>query len=256
MFNTAEDIFLSFLDRVKRTNNPVITRAKFVGLWNDQAINSWIDSMKFTGFELTETQMTDLEPLFVFTDTDYIYGTEQLYPMAPIAANVFPIPKTGTYNGVIIGSDGSTAGVQVEYPKYKRFISVSFKVKYLSGNSCGLTGVSDWIIAHPKKSHLDKFTSKSSFLKPSAKLFYYKLANNNIYVYLADEVEVLGMRLEYLRYPNLMSVENNVFTYTKDLGQDQLESIRDEAVRLYLESVTDPRWQTFSQENAKESQNR
>ena len=38
-------------------------------------------------------------------------------------------------------------------------------------------------------------------------------------------------------------------SYTLDLGQDQLEEIRNESVRLYLERVQDPRWQSFLHED-------
>ena len=244
MFSTVETIYQSFLDGIRMTKQSVVRRDKFSRIWNEWAINQWVkDNLSFReGFEYSDKQIDDLQTLIVSTDGVFLFNGSILYPIAPVvgSTNVFPIPRVDT---TLLSSRGKTA----TYPLYK-----STKKVWVDNGT-------KWIEASPLKAISEGFTKSSHYTGPSATHVYYKIMNDNVYIENGDSFDAVSIRYEYLRYPNIMSYDTatNALTYTIDLGQDQLEEIRDIAVRLYLERTTDPRYKSFFQEDLvkKNSQN-
>lgn len=236
MFNNVEAIFQSFLDGIRMSKQSVVKRDKFSRIWNEWALNQWVKanlSIK-EGYEYSDKQFIDLQSLIVSTDGIYVYNGSTVYPIASETGktNVFSVP---TLDSPIMNTDGRS----YLYPLLK-----SIKKVWVNNGTI-------WVEASPLKAISENFTKNSHYTGPSAKRVYYKLMNDKVYIDNGSSFTATAIRYEYLRYPNLMSYDTsaNTLSYTIDLGQDQLEEIRDEAVRLYLERTTDPRYKSFFNED-------
>jgi len=239
MWTTADDIYGSFLDGIRRTSQTVVKKAKFSRIWNDWALNRWVKenlSIK-EGLDLTDKQRMDLDPLIVLTDGKYRYeDSTVLSAITPASwtTNVFIMP-----DGVTAISNES--GVDIIYPNCKRITKVWFKID----------SSSTYVKGTPFKAIDEDFITKSKYSAPSTELPYYRVRNGKIELITASGSLGTAMKLEYIMYPNVMTYVSatNSLSYTLNFGQDQLEEIRDIAVRLYLERIKDPRWQSFLQED-------
>lgn len=233
MFNTGEDIYLSFLEGIRRSNQSVVQRSKFVEIWNNWVLNQWVKDNIPEGYELTEKQIDDLQSLIVVTDGKYTYNGTVLYPISH-NNNLFDIPSLSPVSYI---TDSGQEGSQV-YPLYKSLKKVWFRFS-----------ASDWVNATPLKAISESFVRNSSYSAPTSKRFYFKLRSNKIEAIVGDG-EGLRMKLEYLRYPNTMSIESGNIVYTIDLSQSILEEVRGMAVRIHLEKNSNPRYQSFLQEES------
>jgi len=238
MFNTVEDIYQSFLDGIRMVKQSVVKRDKFTRIWNEWALNQWVkDNLSIReGFEYSDKQIDDLQSLIVSTDGIYNYNGTVLYPIAPVSGktHVFPLPTLGVALTIV----GDVTGTIV-FPKLK-----SLKKVWVYNGS-------EWIECSPLKAISEGFTKKSYYTGPNATRVYYKVMNNTVLIENNDSFDPTSIKYEYLRYPNTMvyNSSGNDITYTLDLGQDQLEEIRDMAVKLYLERVSDQRYKSFFQED-------
>jgi hypothetical protein len=133
----------------------------------------------------------------------------------PTATNIFDLPTT-----------------------YKRMLRVWFR----------LSATGDWIKSYPLRSIDESFVLNSKYSAPSTTLLYHRTYANKVEAVTPTGYAASTMQIMYIRYPNEMSYAGGTIVYVIDLGQEQLEEIRDIAVRLYLERVKDPRWQSFLQE--------
>lgn len=235
MWTTGNDIYISFTDGIRRTSQSVVPKSKFVRLWNEWALPEWmkINTSIKEGVELTEKQIEDLQSLIVRTD-GITYN-----PISPSTTNVFPLPIDHTSTVSINTIDPSTYVVAAELlPICTRVLRVWFK----------LSATGSWIKSYPLRTIDESFVLNSQYSAPSTTLLYHRTYSNNIQAVTPTGYTATMMELMYIRYPNQMSYVDPNITYTLDLHQEQLEEVRDIAVRLYLERVKDPRWQSFLQE--------
>ena len=244
MFQSATDIFKSFLDGIRKTHTATVLPETFVRLWNEWAMPEWVASNVSLkeGVELSQKQIDDLANLRV------------IYDIAPYnaAAGVFKKPAPAMTEAVL----DSFLQVSVASANVKRYLrawNVMFQLNYgtdASMQECGLTGVSEtWSMAKYMRSNMESVIRKSPYRKPKDSRLYYQVAGDYIKMVTDPESETqpVFMRLDFLRYPNEMSYSNG-FSYTIDLPFYQLTEIIAIAVRLYLERVQSPRWQSFFQE--------
>lgn len=239
MFTSGEEIYQSFLDGIRRTKQSVVKRDKFIRIWNEWSLNEWVNrNLSFQeGFELTQKQINDLETLVVITDGKSDYDGDFMYPIRSSADDgFFKMPKKGL---IIpwVNVDTNVTGTQV-YAPYKRSINIWFMLR----------DGSTWIKSTPMKAIDENFIKTSNYSQPATDMAYHKTRNGYIEFIGGSGTEAKAMKMEYIKYPNEMSVSGTTISYTLDLGQDQIEEIRDIAVGLYLERVTDQRWQSFLQE--------
>lgn len=210
MWTTADQIYVSFRDGLRRTSQSTVQPSLFVRLWNEWALPEWVkmNLSMAEGVELTQKQTDDLQSLIVIGNIN------------PTSTNTFALPTSPT--------------------KYKRMLRVWFR----------LVASGDWIKSYPLRSIDESFVLGSKYSAPSTTLLYHRTYQNNIVAVTPTGYNAVEMQIMYLRYPNEMSYDDGteVWTYTIDLGQEQLEEIRDIGIRLFLERVKDPRWQSFLQE--------
>ncbi len=241
MFTTAEDIYQSFLDGIRRTKQSVVKRDKFIRIWNEWSLNEWVNrNLSFQeGFELTQKQIDDLETLIIVTDGSFdIDGNTDDDLMYPLYSTngLFKLPKK-SLSVPYIDVDTNTTGTMI-YSPYKRSISIWFMLR----------DTTTWVKSTPLKAIDVDFITQSNYSSPAADMIYHKIRNGHV-EFVGGTAEAEAMKLEYVKYPNEMSLLSGSLAYTIDLGQDQLEEVRDIAVGLYLERVTDKRWQSFLQED-------
>lgn len=217
MWTTADDIYISFLDGVRRTSQSVIKKSVFTRVWNEWALPQWtkINLSGVEGVELTEKQIEDLQSLIIHTD-GIVYN-----PITPSSTNIYDLP------------DGTI------YPSYKRVLRVWFRFS--------TTG--DWIKSYPLRSIDESFVLNSKYSAPSLTLLYHRMRSDKIQAVTPVGYSTTEMNLMYVKEPNLIVyTAPDTITYTIDFKQEQLEEIRDISVRIYLERAKDPRWQSFIQE--------
>lgn len=235
MWTTGNDIYVSFTDGIRRTSQSVVPKSKFVRLWNEWALPEWmkINTSIREGVELTQKQIEDLQSLIVKTDgVDY-------NPIYTTGTNIFPLPIEHTSTISINTIDPTTFVVAAEsLPICTRVLRVWFK----------LSPAGSWIKSYPLRTIDESFVLNSKYSAPSSTLLYHRTYNNKIEAVTPIGYTATMMELMYIRYPNQMEWNDPTIDYTLDLHQEQLEEVRDIAVRLYLERVKDPRWQSFLQE--------
>lgn len=234
LFSNGEAIYQAFLEGIKKPSTDTIPRDVFTRIWNIWALTDWVaDNVSMReGVELTEKQIEDLRML------------REQFDFGPSAVNQFSIP-----NGTVIYPTVPVS--TIPQPLYKRSISKMIKLNYDSSSAqeCGLGGISEWMDLHILRSMKKSSTYKSKLKSPSDHMVYYEVIKNNIIIINNETIGSIAylMRLDYIRYPNEMSVENNLIVYTFDLPQEQLKEILDYAIRLYLERSNDPRYQKWLQ---------
>jgi len=244
MLETAEDIYRAFLDGIKKNSTSIVTPNQFNRIINDWGQDEWLKQNCLT-IEFNQKQIEDLERIRVVTDGEFTLNGNVIYPIAPTTSNLFIIPKY-TYDIVNRQPDG-TEGLQT-YPPYYRLLNVSFKLEYGSENECGLTGISDWLDAKIMRSDLRNVIMDNPFRKPTDARLYYEILNGQIRLITGTNSIGYSMRIEYLRRPNdIVFVPGEEGTPCEFNHEIQKEII-DIAVRVYLERVKDPRWQSFIQE--------
>lgn len=257
MLSNSEDIFKSFLYGIRKSDTSTIKPDKFVRIWNDWALKDWKNTNHFY----------DLSPEMNKIIRDKLQNLIRLYILGPTSANkwIFLLP-----DGVITsftmpasGSGGSTSSTvdsslyeSEVMPKYARHLSAQFKLDYDTNSSqeCSLTGYSQWLDGVLAFNDDISVYRKSYYLKPSDERIYYKIADGKIYVDNGYETQPYQCLLEYLKDLNQMSYAGGTFTYDIDLTQEQLQEVVDSAVRIHLENLTSPRYQSFLNEDKLRSQ--
>lgn len=261
MLSTTQDIYLAFLDGIKKESTSVVTPFLFNRLINEWGQDLWLAD-KVTEIELNQKRIDDLEVLRVVTDGVYTWDDPSLpavnaslvYSITPDTTNgyIFTLPKD---DSVAIPN---TSGTNKKYPKYYRFLNVMFKIMYVS-DSCGRTGESDWQWPYIMRSDNRATVYSNPYRKPTNDRLYYEIVNGKIRVETDTTSYPTKMRLEYIRWPHAIwfdstapTTESRNFSHTAgqgcvncELPEAQKREIVDVCVRTYLERVKDPRYQSF-----------
>jgi len=261
MFSTASDIYLSFLDGIRKTYTTTVKPEVFCRIWNEWAMPEWIASNTSLkeGVDLTQKQIDDLAKLI------HIYHV----PVSTGSGTLFKKPYAGQ-SGV---KDGLTGNSVSSVKDYLRALRVQFKLNYegdreelrapwepepnpipsslSSDQECGLNGTSDWISSTYMRSNMENVIMASPYRKPKDNRLYHKILEDYIVMVTDPNAgsPATWMRLEFICYPNQMTFSNNAFAFTLDLPFYQLTEIVSVAVKLYLERIQSPRWQSFFQED-------
>lgn len=268
ILETTKDLYFAFLDGIKKEYTGTVVPAVFNRIWNEWAQIEWVrQNISFVeGVELTQKQIDDLSVLMVVCDGNIPVLTTPLDPIAPAmgSQNIFELPDlasgpTATPVGYFVTLPSYPSG-NSEYPRMIRFLSASFKIMYVN-NECNLTGVSDWLDAKILRSDKENHIMRSVYRKPKDSRLYYRRGNRNVQLITGTSSYGVAMKLEYIRWPR------NIFfdainqddlptaDYTSGNGSINCElpsevrkEIVDIAVRLYLERVRDPRYQSYLNE--------
>lgn len=227
-FNSASDIYQSFLDGIRRQGHSFFSAQKFVRIWNEWAIPAWVkeNTSLREGVDISSKQIEDLQGLIVTTDGVHSVGAFILNPIDVEPDGYrFKLPKL---------SQLST------YPRVLRTLSV----RVLLNDGGGYRK------AHLLRSNRRNMVLDSKIIQPSQTNIYYYPENNYLRIWCGDEYQGSKIKLTYVRQPNAMSYNSEVtppWIYDIDMTDDQLEEIRNKAVEIYLERYSDPRYQSFFQ---------
>ena len=258
MLSTAQSLHVAFLDGIKKSYQGTVPPETFVRIWNEWAMPEWLSSNVSIneGIDLTQKQIDDLSVLihrFVFV-------------AATVNPNIYPIPTGNSVHKILFNGDE----VDVKLPKYYRKVNIRFKLNYDSAKEqeCSLKGISDWLGASFLNSDQVSAIYKSVYRTPKDSLLYWRrhqaitLADepttnpvNKIISTKVDSIEMITdaingsqskyMLLEYIAFPKEISFNPAV---SSELWEEANREIVMIAVRLYLERVRDPRYQSFLME--------
>ena len=135
MLDTANSLYVAFLDGIKKSYTGTVVPAIFERIWNQWAQVEWLKNNVSSeeGIELTEKQIDDLAVLV----NRWHFNASTLTP------NVYTLPTGESLHDVVY--DGTTETILL--PKYYRALSIRFKLNYNSSSNqeCSLTGVSEWL---------------------------------------------------------------------------------------------------------------
>ena len=269
ILETTRDMYYAFLDGIKKEYTGTVVPDVFNRIINEWGQYEWLrQNVSYVeGVELTQKQLDDLQVLVVVLDNQIPVITTPLAPIAPMAGgqNVFQVPDlpsgpTLTPVGYFISIPSYPNGAIVNYPRYYRLLNVFFKIRYVN-NVCGLTGESEWLDARIMRSDRESTIKNSPFRRPADDNLYYRMINRHIQLITGTQSYGVAMNLSYLRWPRNIyfdqTNQNDVATadYAPGNGSINCElpphirkEITDTAVRIYLERVRDPRYQSFLQE--------
>jgi hypothetical protein len=244
MFNNADDIFTAFLDGIRKTHTATVRPEKFIRIWNDWAMPTWIASNTSLqeGVELSQKQIDDLANI------------RAVYYLSPADwdAKGFTFKKPDEDSALYSPVFNEVMNADEQEPRtYLRSLSAQFKLNYATGQECGLTGTSGWLDSTYLKSNMENVVKKSTYRKPKDSRLYHAIYGNYIKLMTDPNSASTGnlMRIDFLYYPNVMEYRSDYgLLYTIDLPFYQLVEIVAVAVKLYLERVQSPRWQSFFQE--------
>jgi hypothetical protein len=214
---TAEDMYLYFLDGIRKEYTGVVRVPLFNRIINIQGQLPWVKS-KVPASDVKQKASDDLSPIFVAPETT-----------TPLTPNVISLSNLAH--------------------KYLRLQSIEVKVAYGLNNECGLTGVGDWQPAFVMRADSRAVWSKSSYRKPKDSKVYYSIREGNLVFYLTDGSTISIARIEYIRYPQDIFYDP-VSPVHSEFGEEQNQEICDMAIKAYLEGVRDPRYQTYLNELA------
>jgi len=237
MFTSANDIFVSFLDGIRKTHTATVRPELFCRIWNQWAMPEWIDSNVSLkeGVELDQKQIDDLAQLIK------IYRI----PVETSSVNLFKKPNSDS-TGIV----DDLTGLSISTPKtYLRALKIGFKLNYGINQECGLSGESKWLPSTYMRSNMENVIINSVYRKPKDSRLYHKIIGDYIQMITDPDIGSPGisMKLEFVYYPNEMTYSSG-FSYTMELPYYQLVEIVQIAVRLYLERVNSTRYASFFQE--------
>jgi len=225
MIQTAYDMYKGFLDGIKKESTAIVTPDRFNRIINDWGQDEWIKE-KSIAIERDQKRIDDLSKIRVATDGEFSFGGNILYPLAPDTGSIqFSIPVDPTEDINSRRDDGTI--VAQSYPKYMRLLGAMVKLQYGEGQECGLEGISDWKKVTILRSDARSTSLDNPFRKPKDSRLYYEILNEKLRIITGTTSTPYALRMEYLRYPQQI-----VFA----------------AIKVYLERVRDPRYQSFLQE--------
>jgi len=248
---SAEDMFKAFLDGVRKTSTTVIKPAYFNRIINDACID--MVKSKLPTKEFNQKRIDDLEKLVVTTDgvllhmirisTDGMFIVPSLYSITGNDSILYAssIPNCNESEET---DSGSTTGI----------ISASNYPLYMHGLNAGF--IVDNVVTWARIWRTDRklMLSGNPFRKPSSAKLYFEYLQDKIK--LNSEADVTCMVLEYIRYPKLITFsETTAECVDSEFNPIINKEIVENAVRIYLERVLNPRYKSYLQEVMIRSQN-
>ena len=258
MLSTAQSLHIAFLDGIKKSYQGTVPPDVFLRIWNQWAMPEWLSSNVSSneGIDLTQKQIDDLAVLI----HRFVFVANSTNP------NIYPIPTGASVHKILF----ENVNEDVKLPKYYRKVNIRFKLDYNSANGqeCSLKGISDWLGASFLNSDQVSATYKSTYRAPKDSLLYWRRTQsvtlkdevgstpvNKILDKKTDSIEMITdsihgsqskyMLLEYIAFPQEISFDPAV---SSELWEEANREIVMIAVRLYLERVKDPRYQSFLME--------
>ena len=248
---TTLDSYNQFLDGIKKERTHVVSIPYFNRLINDVQLD-WLQA-KAPAADLEQSVIDDLSQLKVITDGSQVWKTVTLVPISANASSKeFPYP---------VGAFVPT------YPRYYRLQSVEFKMAYKGAISQLYDTIGDWEYSRILRSDKRAVMARSYYRRAKKDRLYYELVGNVIKCISEEDCIGSTMKLEYLRYPEKIwldetlpadHIAQGVAIYTAgygsvpcEFGDIQTKEIIALAVRTHLERTMDQRLGTYVQEQNK-----
>lgn len=211
ILNSIEDMYRLFLDNIKRESTAVVPPTLFNRLINEAQLSVVLATAR--NVELGEEQIGNLKEVHP-------------KPVVLTGVNEFQIP-----NG------------------HLRTLGVMTKLQYGPDQECGLTGISDWLPVQFLSADKKTIVYKNPYRKPTDVRLYY-LQYDQVFQVLTGGSTAIELLLDYLILPadmNFVDV-NNPLNVDCVLSVPMKKKIVEEAARIHLERLMNPRYQSFYQE--------
>ena len=218
MLETVTDLYKAFLDGIKKESTSIVIPSKFNRIINEAQLIWLRDNVKTV--ELNQKQIDDLRVLRVVP--------EGISPTAT-GSNIFPLPD-----------------------KYYRLLNVQFAFDV--GDEAGSELA--YKTSHVMRSDQRTSNKESVYREPTSKRLYHDLIGDNIYFYGGDGVIALSAKPEYLRKAIDIEYIPGKEGTNCELPEAQRQEVVDIAVRIHLERIKNPRYKSFTQEEAIKSQSK
>ncbi len=268
ILETTQAMYYAFLDGIKKEFTGTVVPEVFNRIINEWGQYEWLrqNVSQSEGIELSQKQIDDLQVLVAVLDNQVPVITGPLPAINPVSTDIFPLPDlasgpTASPVGYYVNLASYPSGVAVDYPRYYRLLNVFFKIRYV-GNVCGLIGDSEWLSAKIMRSDRESVILDNPFRRPADDNLYYRIINRHIQLITGTSSYGIGMKPTYLRWPrNIFFDQTNQddlanADYMPGNGSINCElpphirkEIVDTAVRIYLERVRDPRYQSYLMES-------
>lgn len=234
----AEEMYRAFLRGIRAQHTGVVLPEYWNPFINEVQLN--IVKKKLPLNEFDQKHIDDLNILRCITDGDTLSRSYTIISEA----------STGIYN-IPVGEFTIPANLipiitidSVSYPLYLHGISVMFK----RSNVVGDTWKPGYLLRSDTKGMIDNNPYRAS---SSTRMYYERIGNQIRRIGGDTAVPSYKMRLEYYRYPRIIYYDSNsegAATYDPELGVSVNQEIVEEAIRVFLERKTDPRYKTYINE--------
>ena len=230
----AEEMYRAFLRGIRGQHTGVVLPEYWNPFINEVQLQ--VIKKKLPLNEFDQTHIDELNQLRVVTDSSGMTFGYDAIPESNIDG-VFQMP-VGTWtitNGIPFVSISTE-----NYPLYLHGINVMFKTTAVS-----------WIGARLLRSDVRNMVFDNPYRNPSTTMVYFENIGGQIRVYGGNVSGQQGaaMRLEYYRYPKLIQYSATpASVIDPELGESMNQEIVDEAIRVFLERKTDPRYKTYINE--------
>jgi len=217
MLTTALSMYEATLAGIRKENTSVLPPDEWVQLINEALINWCRDKAKDADFN--DKLVDDLEVL--------MYTLEA-------SPNLAQLPTGYMF-------DYPTLGV---VPVPLKVLSVAFKINYVN-NVCGLTGVSDYLMA--KRMTADAEHATGYYSKPKDSRLYFMFQGDYVRLYTGTSSTGNTMRMRYIKYPTAINYDPTVtpiIDISGEIRPMQKQEVVDLAVRAFLERVKEERYQS------------
>ena len=234
----AEEMYRAFLRGIRAQHTGVVLPEYWNPFINEVQLN--IVKKKLPLNEFDQKHIDDLNILRCVTDGDtlarsYTILSEASTGVYNIPVGDFTIPSNLTPITTVAG---------VIYPLYLHGISVMFKRSNVVADI--------WKPGYLLRSDTKGMIDNNPYRASSSTRIYYERVGNQIRRIGGDTaVPSYKMRLEYYRYPRVIYYDSNsegAATYDPELGVSVNQEIVEEAIRVFLERKTDPRYKTYINE--------
>jgi len=272
ILETTYDLYRAFLSGINKAGSFSIGIDAFNELINNWGQDEWLDKNVIKP-EIDQTMIDRLSVLKVVTDGEFTYSDKidgsSPWVLEPILNNKELIPPGSpeSYDYFQYPLNGEKEINNVKYPPYMRLLNVMFKVEYEDKGDCDEVGESDWMRSNVLRSDNEVVNEDNPFRKPTMSRLYHELIGDSIKLVHGAGIHGKYMKIKYFRYPRkifLNELSTNPtdeqtgvpdYTGTGTNGSVNCElpgpikrEIIDLLVRIFLERVQDPRYQSYLNE--------
>jgi hypothetical protein len=232
MIVTSADMYTAFLQFLNKEKTGTIYPDEFEVLINAAQMN--VIKNRYDKVEGTQKRIDDLREIMVLGEIITNTGANTA------GGEIFLLPYNANANVITPKNpSGDNRG-------YLFMLSVGLKIQYV--NDPCFTGISStYLKCKPMSADKRREVQRDPFNKPTDQRLYYEISGNQFGVLTGGQSYGVETNCDYLRYPRDIKVVGTPVDC--ELALHIRQEIVDTAVRMKLEQIESPRFQSNSLEN-------